>query len=288
MTTQLRAAKELRVLLWLFSTILTFQSFSAGAADGEAVKVIFIGDSITAGVCDGVRFTYRDPLLTSLNENGYLVDAIGHRTSAEFPGECFTFADGEHASYPGAWVHDLVPDIQLALAELESPDIAIIMGGVNDLNLGESASQIVLELENLLNEVWAKNPSAMIFLSNVLDNTSWGPNVPELNAAIQARFNGMQNVTLMDLNSVFILGTHDTDGLHPSSVGAQVLADEIERVLVGSGLLPSAEVIMPSVDSTSSSSGGSLTPWFLVLLFAYLCIGVGGKAAFGYRAAKHQ
>ncbi len=202
------------------------------ASHASPIKLLFVGDSITAGVCDGFRFTYREPLLQDLESDGYSIDAIGHLTSAQYPGACYTFADGDHSSIPGWTADELVVAMQMELSGLDSPDLAIVFAGVNDLNQLDTPAEIVIDLHNIMNEIWAKNPETEIFLSNVLDNVSWGPGVPAMNVEISSYFGAMAQVTIMDLNSVFVLGVDDSDGLHPSLMGAQKLADAIRSILL--------------------------------------------------------
>lgn len=207
------------------------------AADENLTKILFVGDSITAGICDGTRYTFRDPLLTDLEDEGYLVDAIGHLDGDDYPGTCFSHPDSEHSSVPGRTADGLLADMRTHLSGLDAPDVAMLLAGVNDLNHGDSAATIVAELQGIVDEVQAKNPAVHIFMGTVMNNTGWGPGVTALNTAITNQFGGLANITLVDLNAVFVLGVHDSDGLHPNQLGAQLLADEIRSAMVASDLL---------------------------------------------------
>ena len=152
--------------------------------------------------------------------------------------------DLENLGIPAAQISQ-IKDIEVEILKRSSqPELITISTGANDLIAGDSVSSFEAGLRDVLAELRAISPSAVIAISNLPDLTKLSrfqdnpdrdvtePRVQAFNAAI-ARQAGAANALLVDLYSVPLQDSfvNDLDGFHPSDAGHQAIANAFMAVL---------------------------------------------------------
>jgi lysophospholipase L1-like esterase len=121
------------------------------------------------------------------------------------------------------------------------PSVLFVLGGTNDLGLGISQSAIISNLRAIVVAAKAKKIQPILLLVPPDSWTSMAPKINSLNAAIVNLANS-QRVVYVDIhaplaNSAGVYyGKYTVDGLHFTSLGAQVVANTIRARLKGRGL----------------------------------------------------
>ncbi len=229
----------------------------AAALSDDSVKILFTGNSITAGWCapgvpggdPNLEFsTWRQPLLLDLAADGYEVDAVGHLGTADYPdttpgtnGSCYKLQDAEHSATPGKAAYELNAEMPGYLAQFDAPDVAVIMAGIIDVGRGASfEAAIHTEIQGIVNSIHVVNPSAKIFVSHVLETSLYAPSrIATINANIDSQFTGQPLVTVVSAPASYDPYTadlHTVDGLHPNPAGAQIIADNFKTALTSSSI----------------------------------------------------
>lgn len=224
---------------------------SAWIAKADPVRIMALGDSITAGVgakgADIGGGGYRGELERLLDGAGYRYDLIGSRSDyserLEHPA---------HEGWPGYVIrslpsdpgHELLGDTtRRALAEYD-PDVILLMAGTNDLlrlerhSAGYSVANILAGMDALLNQIFAQEPSVHVILAGVVDSPfisdctvkrfdgveGWGCNGgagPNLKTVV-AKYRGLGfNIELASRMDAAVPRdrAHFPDGIHPSGGG---------------------------------------------------------------------
>ncbi len=237
----------------------TGSATKAEAADGEAIKFMWLGDYITDGYfgADG----YRKYLYHELIEMGYNIDMVGANgggNSYTDNGESFTY-DGDHSGYSGYAIQYMTgtETRQGILETVEStdmiktcdPDIVLLQIGTNDV-LSAYNDGIEARLENLVRTIMADmtDENDVLFLTtipyfNAITINSWlwaygdvkWQNTEEdfanivygyidsYNASIKTLVGKLQAeglaVEYADVCSVVDKDTELQDGCHPNEAG---------------------------------------------------------------------
>lgn len=152
--------------------------------------------------------------------------------------------DLENLGIPGVRV-DQIKTIEVEILKRSSqPELITLSTGANDLIAGDDVSVFEAGLRDVLSELRAISPSAVIAVSNLPDLTKLprfqdNPDrdvtearVRAYNAAI-ARQVAAANALLVDLYSVPLQDSFvsDSDGFHPSDAGHQAMATAFMNVI---------------------------------------------------------
>lgn len=144
------------VLLWLGSN----------QASAEPLKILFVGDSITAG---GNRArdesSYRLPLQTLVATTGVAVDYVGTRdeglhADAKWPAGF----DPHHEAYYGATTAFVRDQLREHIDRFAPPDIALIHLGTNDRG---SSSDFIEPLEQIIDLLRSRNPRVVVLVGHL-------------------------------------------------------------------------------------------------------------------------
>ncbi|MGX9725917.1 MAG: SGNH/GDSL hydrolase family protein [Candidatus Electronema sp. VV] len=180
------------------------QAQTAGTATSAAAKkaaVICFGDSITQGYQNNARTAYPTYLPKMLDPTAFTIINAGK---------------GGEATYNG------VSRIADVLTK-HTPQYVIIMEGANDIIQGISPATTAFNLENMAQQ--AKTAGATPIMSTITPNSEPSHAPDNYNPLITAAAaNG--GYTLVDTYSRMITDWKNltSDGLHPTSVGAQKIA----------------------------------------------------------------
>jgi lysophospholipase L1-like esterase len=198
-------------------------------------RILFQGDSIT----DGNRG--RGPDLNHVHGHGY-VYLIAARNGAGAPSQNTTFLN---RGVSGNTVLDLSKRWAKDTLELK-PDVLSVLIGVNDSSKGVPPETFEKTYDELLTAARAANPKLRLVLCEPFLGAS-GPAIDKspgrrerlaLLVPVVRRLAEKHGATLVDFQKVFdeaLLRTPSSywiwDGVHPTTAGHQLMADEWERVV---------------------------------------------------------
>jgi lysophospholipase L1-like esterase len=209
-----------------FCVLLLASAASAGAVP---LRVVPLGDSITAGIAaDGTAGGYRPALAALLAAEGYEIDFRGTFSDPPASG----VPDGDHQGLGGATVGDLRAAVPGWAASWEDPDAILLLAGTNDFWRGAQAADVAEQLSKLISEISKLCPAAAIVVGTLPPRTD-----DAVRDARQDAFNALlpgivaaqaadgRRVSLADLH--FALGEADltADGVHPNAGGMADMAN---------------------------------------------------------------
>jgi lysophospholipase L1-like esterase len=269
-----RWRSALRFAVFLVLTAFAAALFPLNAVAGlqliskaESVRVLTLGDSITAGVAAGGGAAqdggYRGALGELLAQNGYHVVFVGTRSdySAKIQNRA-------HDGWPGYVLRSFPADpgpgqlfggLTARALQKTKPDVVLLMAGTNDLLRqerrvpGYTLGNILQSMDMLLAEIFNLDPGVRVIVAPVVSS-------PRVSADTIAAFDGnlapivaayakhgfritlatdMQKAVPRD-------AAHFPDGIHPSADGgyadiAHAWLQAIEQVTGTSKALPVAE-----------------------------------------------
>ncbi len=253
-----RASRRVLFAVIVASALFALSPAARSGAAGEAwiakadsVRIMALGDSITAGVGahgeDIGGGGYRGELETMLDAAGYHYEMIGSRSD---------YSDRvrlrAHEGWPGYVIRSLPSDpghqllgavTRRAIGDYD-PDVILLMAGTNDLlrlerhSAGYTVPSIVGGMDELLSEIFDAKPDVAVILAGVVDSPSiadctvkrfdgvdsWGcdgdpgPNLKTL----VAKYRGLgYHIALADRMDAAVPRDRDhfPDGIHPSGNG---------------------------------------------------------------------
>lgn len=163
----------------IYSLVLAFFSHVVFAQD--TLKLMPLGDSITRGSGDDIYDAgFRRILFFALKSQGYNLNFVGSYSQGDTSGGF----DDDHESDSGLHTNYYIPRIQDLLNE-NPPQFMTFHLGTNDIAAGNTPSQVVSEIDSVLNEidVWEAEPGhnkITVFLAQIL-NRSEGTDTAYIN-----------------------------------------------------------------------------------------------------------
>jgi lysophospholipase L1-like esterase len=247
-------------LLWLLTAAWSLFSIPCQISEAAPLKVMPLGDSITAGDSDG---DYRTRLWQRFGSDPAKLDFLG----SQYTGPA-ALGDKFHEGHPG---YTIAAEPAVTFGNLTDniarwlpvgrggiiPDVILLMIGTNDVNnvlvQTPSAAERLSHLISLISDpVTGRSPQSKLIVSSILpiddsnvifrtipNDTSRNARAMAFNAALPGivashRANG-ENVYFFDMNARFTV-SDIKDGLHPSPAGYEKLGDgwydAIQGVLV--------------------------------------------------------
>jgi hypothetical protein len=226
------------------------------------IKIMPLGDSLTAGEGDAGYQSYRGHLYKMLKDNGHGVDFVGNQTSPSPPG-----TDDNHEGHAGYTIgpddsrycytqiislicsqekYNIYDNIDPWLNSAE-PDIILLLVGINDLlpqtvsvgsvgiNRPVNPNTAGSRLEGLVTKILTSKPNVKIILSTLL-RVSWrdGSNWEEyraFNKKVNEIATTNQRVYLADLDTIQMNADDYYDSLHLNSNGAYKVAQGWYNIL---------------------------------------------------------
>ncbi|NBV47464.1 MAG: lysophospholipase [Verrucomicrobia bacterium] len=201
----------------------------------ESPRLLFQGDSIT----DGNRGRGAD--LNHVHGHGF-VYLLAARIGAGAPGQQATFFN---RGISGNTVVDLSKRWAKDALELK-PDVLSVLIGVNDSSKGITPEVFEKTYDELLTAARAANPKLRLVLCVPFLGAS-GPAIDKapgrrerlaLLVPVVRRLAAKHDATLVDFQKVFDEAQHRApsaywiwDGVHPTTAGHQLMADEWEKVV---------------------------------------------------------
>ena len=201
----------------------------------ESPRILFQGDSIT----DGNRGRGAD--LNHVHGHGF-VYLLAARIGAGAPGQNATFLN---RGVSGHTVLDLAKRWPKDTLELK-PDVLSVLIGVNDSSKGVTPEVFERTYDELLTAARAANPKLRLVLcepflgaaGSAIDKSPGRRERLALLVAVVRRLAAKHGATLINFQKVFDEAQRQApssywiwDGVHPTTAGHQLMADEWERVV---------------------------------------------------------
>lgn len=207
----------LRWLVWvLFTLVLALRPLAAADAQPAATHtIVFFGDSLTAG------YGLAEP-----NEESYPADIQKKIAAAHLPWKVVNAGLSGETTAGGLRRVDWV---------LRQPmDIFVLALGANDGLRGVEPSVSRTNLQGIIDHVRAKYPKTRIILAGMQMPPAFGPDYTKDFAAMYPALAEKNSLPLIP----FLLdgvGGHpelnQRDGIHPTAEGAELVADNVWKVL---------------------------------------------------------
>lgn len=189
-----------------------------GSAGFTALRVMPLGDSITAGIGSPTHASYRMGLSQRLMLGGLEINYVGSQDSADS-------TDSQHEGHGGWSIGQLSERLDAWLAE-SSPDVVLVHAGTNDITRGSGAAATAGRLSAMIDQIRAGRPEARIFVAQIVSSR-----VPR-EAAVDRDFNALippmvaaKNdplITVVDQSTVGGIDLHDLH--HPNDFGYAKMA----------------------------------------------------------------
>ncbi|MGC5310263.1 fibronectin type III domain-containing protein [Micromonospora zamorensis] len=251
---------------------LVIITLPAPAAAQAPVRVMTIGDSITAGA-DG-DYTWRYRLWQHLSASGTSVDFVGDNSAPHQGTYAASGWDGDHQASWGmpAWIQK---DHTRDAVARHLPDLIVIHIGTNDLAYGTEAPAAAEEVRAIVTAARASRPSVKFLLMKIIPRKGTDNEVTEdFNTRIAALVGTESTAGSPIAVADAYLGVDPTqdlyDGTHPNRIGeykiAKAVADGLWRSYgIGKeyGALPNIPTgpDVPAGVSASSGDAAATISW---------------------------
>ncbi|MFO1497494.1 MAG: DUF642 domain-containing protein [Verrucomicrobiota bacterium] len=250
MTLRPFGAKRWLIRCFFVSLCLALGGVGIRAA-APVLRVLPLGDSITAGCCIAIEGGYRTRLYNLLLGAGYTPDFIGNQ---RIDSNNSALPDPDHEGHGGYHIGDIDAGIDGWLSTVDDPDLVLLLIGTNDFGSGDDVNNARNRLENLIAHIASVRPFARIVVANLLLRTD----LPSADQQIQSLYNPFvagivdhqvslgRLVSYIDMRSC--CGPTDlADGLHPNVGGYNKMADvwfsAIQTVMTVNGTATNAPAI---------------------------------------------
>jgi lysophospholipase L1-like esterase len=214
--------------------LFAFAGLSASAQTSTNLRIMPLGDSITAGYRSTTNNGYRQDLVTALSSQVGTIDMVG--TLNDGP-----MGDPDHEGHSGYRI-DQIASLTNAALNSYKPNVVLLMAGINDLGQGYEVSTAPNRLASLIDQILAAEPDATVLVAKLIVNATASVEAEvvtfndALPAIVNSRASAGEHVYLVDTSAIT---TSDLeDGLHPNDTGYQLLAnawDGAIETVIGDG-----------------------------------------------------
>ena len=201
------------------ATVSTVGLASAAAA-GPSLRVLPLGDSITAGYGSSTGSSYRAELWNTVTGAGYPLDFVGSQRSGALP-------DTDNEGHYG-WRIDQIAGIAPCTLSGYRPNIVTLHIGTNDMGQNYEVSTAPARLGALIDQILAAAPDTTVLVASLVPSSS--PDVQariaafnrEIPGLVQQRRNAGKHVQFVDMSAVTTADL--SDSLHPNDGGYRKMA----------------------------------------------------------------
>lgn len=212
--------------VWMWISICTL--LTAQPPQGEPLRVLPIGDSITAGAGNIAGGGYRKMVYEGLTAQGFQVDMLGSQNLGRGRGW-----DRDHEGHGGKTVLWFKPRIKKAVRR-SNPDVVLVMLGTNDLNnKARRVEYIVNDLEVVIQRIREVAPNALILVSTVPPFPRHAERTKKYQAMIPDMVAKQQDPFTVFVDTASGIERSELkDGVHPNTKGYRKIADAWIKALV--------------------------------------------------------
>ena len=205
----------------LMAALLPLAGLSCYGQSSANLRIMPMGDSITAGFRSTTADGYRGPLATALAGQVAAVDFVGSQIDG-------TMLDPDNEGHFGYRI-DQIAGLATGVLNNYKPNLVLLDAGINDLGQSYNVSTAPARLASLIDQILAAEPDATVLVAQLIVNTTASVEAEretfnsELPAIVQTRASAGKHVALVDMSA---LATADLfDGLHPNNTGYQLMAN---------------------------------------------------------------
>ncbi|MFF2195023.1 FG-GAP-like repeat-containing protein [Streptomyces sp. NPDC058157] len=180
-----------------------------------AIKVMPLGDSITAGAGSSTGAGYRLPLWNATTaQSRYSIDYVGSGSSG-------AVADPDHEGHNGYMVDQIRSGID-GWVNAANPDVVLLHLGINDLDRGADKEHAADRLSALVDRVFADKPGVTVLVQGLIPTTDGLQGlVKDYNAAVKGLEPGKQAAgnKFRYIEPPALTSWEMADRLHPNDQG---------------------------------------------------------------------
>jgi lysophospholipase L1-like esterase len=180
-------------------------------ANGQKLRILPLGDSITWGFASSDGNGYRQDLLNLLSGNS--VQYAGSQRSGNM-------ADNYNEGHPGAVISQIAGYASASLPQ--RPNVVLLMAGTNDVNSDKNnPGGAPQRLGSLIDEIIGTCPDAAVLVAQLtpIANAASSARVQTFNAAVPgivaSRANAGKHVLVVNMGQ-YVTVNDLGDGLHPN------------------------------------------------------------------------
>ncbi|MEU0095728.1 FG-GAP-like repeat-containing protein [Kribbella sp. NPDC006257] len=244
--------KRVAVVLTLIAGLLATTAPTAQAVPAvKTLRVMPLGDSITAGVGSPTSSSYRRPLAQLVSgQSRYAVNFVGSQASGNL-------ADLSNEGHSG-WIIDQVrAEIDGWLAGVR-PDVVTLHLGINDLNRNVDVPNAPARFKGLVDRIVADKPGVTVLVLGLIPTTpGLESKVATFNAAIKA---ALTNPKTRYVEPPALTSAEMADGLHPNDAGFQRMAQAFYPALdraYSDGVIAAS----PALNAGNEAGGSGKVRW---------------------------
>lgn len=189
---------------------------SRSIANGVALRILPMGDSITFGFQSTDGNGYRQQLLDLLPDNP--TTYIGSQHSGNM-------TNNNNEGYSGRMIDEIASDVAASGSYAMRPNLVLIMAGTNDINEDNLTATAPDRLSALIDQVRDACPDAAILVGEItpIANDDAEARAVVFDAAIPGIAASKFHVAAVNMSS-FVPETDLVDGLHPDDSGYDLMA----------------------------------------------------------------
>jgi lysophospholipase L1-like esterase len=194
------------------------------ALNGPAIRIMPLGDSITAGVGSSTRGGYRIQLLQDCMAAHWHVQFVGSQINGPL-----SLPYREHEGHPGWRIRQISAHVVNWL-QTYKPQVVLLQIGTNDINYHDSVSSAPDRLRSLLVQITSTLPGTIVIVAQVtpLRNTvlnaqvlAYNRTIPSIVQSLDAQDIPVHSVDMYHAVPVTSL----PDGIHPNDTGYAAMAN---------------------------------------------------------------
>jgi lysophospholipase L1-like esterase len=244
--------KRLALALAVLAGLLVATTPTASAVPAvKTLRVMPLGDSITAGVGSPTSSSYRRPLAALIGgQTRYAVNFVGSQASGNL-------ADLSNEGHSG-WIIDQVrAEIDGWLAGAR-PDVVLLHLGINDLNRTIDVPNAPARFKALVDRIVADKPGVTVLVLGLIPTTpGLESKVATFNTAVKS---ALTNAKTRYVDPAALTSSEMADGLHPDDAGYQRMAQAFYPALdraYSDGVITSA----PALNAGNEAGGSGKVRW---------------------------
>jgi lysophospholipase L1-like esterase len=198
-------------------------ALSANGSALSAIKIMPLGDSITAGVGSSTRGGYRVQLWKDGTDARWHIQFVGSQVSGPA-----SLPDRQHEGHPG-WRIGQISDHVVNWLQTYRPQVVLLQIGTNDIIYHDSVSSAPARLRSLILQITSTLPGTTVIVAQItpLRNPmlnaqviAYNRTIPSIVKQLSVQDVPVRSVDMYDAVPVSAL----VDGIHPNDSGYAAMA----------------------------------------------------------------